>query len=128
MLKIWFDVILKKMYISSASSTSIRKRQAGIRSISIWFFCFCGGKVSKFKSIYVSIYLKIFMYCVVKWSAYTVCHFCPLCKIILAHASRVIFVLHNTFDFECEKSDCICFIKYRAYVSNKNIPCKEIKY
>lgn len=44
--------------------------------------------------------------------------------VILAHGSlRVIFVLHNTFDFECEKSDCISFITYAAYVNSKNNPC-----
>lgn len=104
----------------------ILKRQGEIVSKFIIFVCVWWERVSKFKSIY---YLqKIYMYLVVKWSAYTVYPFHPLWEIILAHGSlRVIFILHNTSDFECEKSDSIYFIKYAAYVNSKNIPCYKDK-
>lgn len=105
----------------------ILKRQGEIVSKFIIFLCVWWERVSKFKSIY---YLqKIYMYFVVKWSAYTVYPFHPLWEIILAHGSlRVIFILHNTSDFECEKSDSICFIKYAAYVNSKIFHAIRIKY
>lgn len=40
---------------------------------------------------------------------------------------RVISVLYNTFDFECEKSDCICFIKCAADVNSRNTSCYKDK-
>lgn len=47
----------------------------------------------------------------------------PLWRVILAHGSlRVISVFfYNTFDFECEKSDCICFKKCAADVNSRNV-------
>lgn len=48
----------------------------------------------------------------------------PMWEVILACGSgRVISVLYNAVDCECETSDCICLIKYAADVSSKNIPC-----
>lgn len=48
----------------------------------------------------------------------------PLWRVILARGSwRVISVLYNTFDFECEKSDCICFKKCAADVNSRSISC-----
>lgn len=123
MLKTWFDISLKNIY--TISKRNFNHKKANWNKSKTWFWQGAGGRDTE--GLEIQIHLPACLHFTGD-AALVLVSVLPLWRVILAHGSlRVISVLYNTFDFECEKSDCICFIKCAADVNSRNISCYKDK-